>query len=326
MVELKMSRTKLSILCLIASFSMCFFVQGSLSQEGLDENTTYRISVDEEGSATWVIERRFILSNEDEVTIFQSYISDFENQKQKYLEEFSNETRILVERGSLITGRSMKAENFDITVGLLQSTSASYGVIRFQYDWISFAKIESERLVVGDVFEGGFYLYKDDSLIVEYPQKFGIQAVSPLPDENRKSENSLLWYGRRNFGGGEPTIILTSADIVDASGNENNLLPIFGVIVFVILASLGALLFFKRRKSKKKVIGNSLVKDKFEIKSDEDKVIELLHNVGGQIYQSMINKELGFSKAKTSLLLNDMENKGLVKRKKMGREVVVTLL
>lgn len=30
----------------------------------------------------------------------------------------------------------------------------------------------------------------------------------------------------------------------------------------------------------------------------------------------MITKELGFFKSKTSLLLNDMENKGLVRRKK----------
>ena len=82
----------------------------------------------------------------------------------------------------------------------------------------------------------------------------------------------------------------------------------------------------QKRKGKKRVVTGSLEKEKFEIKSDEDRVVELLHNVGGQIYQSMITKQLGCSKAKTSGLLKGMEKKGLVKRKKMGREVIVTLL
>ena len=320
-----MSRFRISVLFLVVLVSNCLFVQGGLGQEGLDESTTYQISVDEDGSANWVIERRFILSNVDEVAIFQSYISEFENQKGTYLEEFSNETQILVERGSLITGRSMRAENFDVTVGLLETATASYGVIKFQYDWVGFAKIEEGRIAVGDVFEGGFYLYKDDTLIIHYPQEFGIQAVSPLQDEARESEQALLWYGRRNFGGGEPTIILTSANIESENTLQNSMVLIFAVILVVILIII-MLWILRRRNGKKKLGIGSLKKEKFEIKSDEDKVLELLHNSGGQIYQSMITKQLDFSKAKTSILLKGMEKTGLVKRKKMGREVLVTLL
>lgn len=327
MVKLKMSLPNISTLCLIVLFTICVFVQGVLSQEGLDENTTYQISVDVDGSATWVVERRFILSNEDEVAIFQSYISEFDDQKEVYLEEFSNETQILVERGSLITGRSMRAENFDVTVGLLESATASYGVIKFQYDWVGFAKVEGERIAVGDVFEGGFYLYRDDTLIVKYPQEFGILAVSPLPDEDRGSEQALLWYGRRNFGGGEPTIILTSANLERGSNIDDYMLPI---LIIVLIVPLSFVIFWVFRKRKKRVltegINRPLNKDRLEIKSDEDKVVELLREVGGQIYQSTVTKRLGFSKAKTSILLKRMEDKGLVKRKKYGREVVVTLV
>jgi len=325
MVELKMLRPRIYALCFLALFSSSLLVQVGVSQEGLAESTTYQIAVDGAGSATWVIERRFILSTEEEVAIFQSYISEFESQKQAYLEEFSNETKVLVERGSLITGRSMRAENFDVTIGLLETVTASYGVIKYQYDWVGFAKIEEERIAIGDVFEGGFYLYKEDTLIVKYPQEFGIQAVSPLPDDNRENEQALLWYGRRNFGGGEPTIILTTANVESGNILQNNLLPIFAVVLVVFLI-FGAFWFLKKRKGKKRVVNGSLEKEKFEIKSDEDKVVELLHDVGGQIYQSMITKQLGCSKAKTSGLLKGMEKKGLVKRKKMGREVVVTLL
>jgi len=325
MVELKMLRQKIFGLCLLALFSSSLFIQFGICQEGLEESTTYQISIDGAGSATWIIERRFILSSEEEVTIFESYIIEFESQKVEYLEEFSNETEILVDRGSLITGRSMRAENFDVTIGLLETATASYGVIKFQYDWIGFAKIEEERIAVGDVFEGGFYLYKDDTLIVEYPQEFSIQAVSPLPDEERESEQALLWYGRRNFGGGEPIIILITANIESENNLQNSMLLIFAVILIVLLIFI-MLWVFRRRNGKKKLVNGSLKKEKFEIKSDEDKVVELLHNIGGQIYQSMITKRLEFSKAKTSILLKGMEKKGLVKRKKMGREVIVTLL
>ena len=219
----------------------------------------------------------------------------------------------------------MRAENFDVTIGLLETATASYGVIKFQYDWVGFAKIEEERIVIGDVFEGGFYLYKDDALIVDYPQEFDIQAVSPLQDETRESEHSLLWYGRRNFGGGEPTLILTSANIKSENVFQTSVVLII-TIIFVVLLIFIIFWILRRRKSKKKLGIGSLKKEKFQIKSDQDKVLELLHNSGGQIYQSMITKRLDFSKAKTSILLKGMEKRGLVKRKKMGRELLVTLL
>lgn len=266
MVELKMLQHKLFVLCLLAVLSLCLFVQIGVAQEGLEESTTYQISVDKDGLGTWVIERRFILNNADEVAIFQSYILEFENEKQVYLEEFSNETQILVERGSLITGRNMRAENFDVTIGLLETATASYGVIKFQYDWVGFAKIEGDRISIGDVFEGGFYLYKDDTLIVEYSREFDIQAVSPLPDDNRESEQTLLWYGRRNFGGGEPTIILTSVNAGSGIGFDNYLLLIL-VIGLVALLVFVILWLVKKSKRKKKVSNKSLSQEHFEIKS-----------------------------------------------------------
>jgi uncharacterized membrane protein len=321
-----MSKATITLIFLLILVVPCLFSQLGLTQEELDESTTYQISINSDASAHWIIERRFILNNQEEVTIFQNYISEFDTKKDIYLEDFANETQILVERGNLISGRSMKAEYFDVTVGLLETATAIYGVIKFEYDWTGFAKIEEERLVVGDVFEGGFYLYKDDTLIVNYPNKFGLQAVSPLPDDERPNEQSLLWYGRRNFGGGEPTIILTTEKLENDPLLQNNIFLIIGVAAIIILVIFVAYWLYKHQKNKRQRFSKSVENKKFEIKSDEDKVVELLEKTGGQIYQSMITKQLAFSKAKTSLLLTEMEKKGLVKRKKMGREVIVTLL
>jgi uncharacterized membrane protein len=83
--------------------------------------------------------------------------------------------------------------------------------------------------------------------------------------------------------------------------------------------------FLLKPKHNKKMGAKSLDKNKFEIKSDEEKVMDYLNKSGGKVYQSMITKKLGFSKAKTSILLQRMEKKGLVNRKKTGREILVVV-
>lgn len=43
-------------------------------------------------------------------------------QKEEYLEKFSNETQALVDRASIITVRSMRAENFAIYIDILENS------------------------------------------------------------------------------------------------------------------------------------------------------------------------------------------------------------
>ena len=119
------------------------------------------------------------------------------------------------------------------------------------------------------------------------------------------------------MGAGEPTVILRTA--IDY-------LPLIaGVFLMADLGSAG-FWFLRFRKGVKKGVEEAPPKETFEVKTDEERVVELLRSVGGQIYQSMIINRLGFSKAKTSMLLKAMEEKGLVKRKRMDREMLVTLL
>jgi uncharacterized membrane protein len=61
------------------------------------------------------------------------------------------------------------------------------------------------------------------------------------------------------------------------------------------------------------------------VEDDEQKVTAMLQRTGGSTLQSNITREFGFSKAKTSQLLDTMEKKGKVTRQKKGREKIVTL-
>lgn len=312
---------------LILLLSVFFLFGIVFCQDQLEESTSTKIEVRIDGSAAWIIERRFLLKTEEDVSIFEQYISEFEAQKEVYLEEFSNKTRELVDRASVITGRSMTAENFQISISILETATGSYGVIIYQYDWIGFAKTEDKRITIGDVFEGGFYLYQDDTLVIEYPSGYVVNAVSPSPDDTRKSDRTLTWYGRRNFGAGEPTVILEeeTSNILDTL--QDYLLLIVGLFV---IAGVGFTSFYFFKKSRKKGKGDveePLLQATLEkMEDDEDKVIRLLESAGGQLFQSLIAKHCGFSASKTSELLTTMENKGIVTRRKKGREKLVTLI
>jgi len=61
------------------------------------------------------------------------------------------------------------------------------------------------------------------------------------------------------------------------------------------------------------------------IESDEEKIIKVIRNSGGVLNQTAIAEQCRFSKAKTSQLLASLEQKGVIKRFKKGRDKIVTL-
>jgi len=312
----------------IAFFVLLLVIVGSpietvLCQDQLEESTTFEIDVRIDGSATWTIERRFLLKTEEDETMFQQYISEFEAQKEASIETFSNKTRELVNRASVITGRSMRAENFEIVISLLETAAGPYGVIKYQYDWMGFAKVEDQRLKIGDIFEGGFYLYRDDTLVIRNPSGYVIVAVSPTPDDTRESDRTLTWYGRRNFGAGEPTVILEKRIPTIMDTLKEHAALIVALIVVAGIGSASLWLFKFRKKDEAKGFPQQVA---LGIEDDEDKVVRLLKGAGGQLYQSTITRQFGFSKSKTSELLTVMEKRGIVKRQKKGREKLVTLI
>jgi len=300
---------------LILFFTALFLPLGTiLGQDQLEWNTTYKIEVHDDGSAAWAIERRALLQTLAEEENFGYYHSI------EYFEKLINETRELVNMASIVTNRSMNAENFKITTSIEKTVTGSYGLIKYQYDWIGFAEVEDEHITIGDAFLEGPYLSRDDILIVEYPADYIVVTVLPKPDDTRDFDRTLMWYGPRNFGEGEPTVILGKRNILWGY------MPLIIGLVIAGIAGIGSagLWLFKFRKREAGVIVPA-PEAKLEIENDEEKVIKLLKEAGGALYQSTITKQLGFSKSKTSGLLKNMEKQGVVRRQKKGREKLVTL-
>ena len=106
--------------------------------------------------------------------------------------------------------------------------------------------------------------------------------------------------------------------------NEHMLL-IVGVVA-VGGASFSGWWFFRHRKKGKPKPIVQAERPAIEAEDDEERVIRLLRASRGSLYQATITERCGFSKTKTSLLLTTMERKGIVRRKKKGRNKLVTLI
>ncbi|MCA6214658.1 MarR family transcriptional regulator [Thermococcus bergensis] len=138
-----------------------------------------------------------------------------------------------------------------------------------------------------------------------------LSPIVPSPDKVESTGNALiLEWKKTDVRPGEEFYF-----IVGFSGEVTNQFPLAMFLATIFIAFLGG--FFAgtiyRRKEKTLI----------DLRSDEEKVLELLRE--GPLYQSDLVKRLGFSKAKVSLLLKDMEKKGLIERVKEGRTYLVRL-
>ena len=279
----------------------------------------YRIEVRVDGSATWVIEHRFLLETEYDETLFRqlsnwTYFGDV----------FIKNVSALVNVARLKTGRAnMSVANFKMTVSIFNS----YRAVKYQFDWIGFAEIEGTRIRIGDVFKvDGLFLYGDGTLNIMYPTGYVVESVSPKP--NVESDRTLTWYEVENFGTGEPAVVLNERALSITDMLKSNV-PI--IVTLIALAGIGStsVWFFKfRKKEKREAIGPvpHIPSIALGIEDDEEKVVALLKSAGGRLYQSILANQCGFSRSKTSKLLTLMEEKGKIRRQKKGREKMVTLI
>ncbi|USG99561.1 MarR family transcriptional regulator [Thermococcus argininiproducens] len=138
-----------------------------------------------------------------------------------------------------------------------------------------------------------------------------LSPIVPSPDKVESSGNALvLEWKKQEVRPGEEFYFITGF-----SGEVSNEFPLLYFVVPVLIAFVGGFLAGILYKGKEK--------STVDLRSDEEKVIGILRE--GPMYQSELVKRLGFSKAKVSLLLKDMEKKGLIERIKEGRTYLVKL-
>ena len=110
----------------------------------------------------------------------------------------------------------------------------------------------------------------------------------------------------------------------------NALLPaesIVGFIISVVMAAFGIfLIVLSRKEAKSKVIENKKIEGVVKmLSSDEKAVYDTILSADGTIFQSELVEKSSLDKVRVSRVLDRLEGKGLIERKRRGMSNVIVL-
>ncbi|MDF1557493.1 MAG: hypothetical protein P1P80_04845 [ANME-2 cluster archaeon] len=293
----------------------------------------YTFDLDADGEAWYVIEYRTLLDSQARIEEFNDFKQVVEGNT-THKTEFETNMRNIVSQAGIATSRPMTASDFDISVSVQNTATGNYGIARYSFKWSHMAEVSDSTIFFGDVFFGSQYISNGDIFVVKIPPGYRVSRTTPQPDIQRKDE--LIWNGPWTFNSGEPEVIF----------NKGTSWSLVAGILVLLFVGAGAIIFMRKKshqegsnsiiEPRKRVtledeelksleVPHAPVSSNMILESDEDMIISMLKEAGNAMMQSEIVKMSGFSKSKTSALLNRMADDGLIQRIKKGRENLVRL-
>ena len=134
----------------------------------------------------------------------------------------------------------------------------------------------------------------------------------------------LILFPNLNYNESMPNIQLNL-------GSEGSTLPI-SLLVFLPAIFLVLLFIFTRRRSEREISREVREAERIEeqVKRDElpedlKEIVEIIRKEGGRITQKDLRKKLGYSEAKVSLMIADLERRGVVEKVRRGRGNIIFL-
>lgn len=97
----------------------------------------------------------------------------------------------------------------------------------------------------------------------------------------------------------------------------------FGLLADVALFGFGLFLFLKRTPEQK--LAGKARRSARQLGGEEGKAFDIIAQAGGMIFQNELVEKLGVSKVKVTRVLDKLEAKGLVERRRRGMTNVVVL-
>ncbi len=280
---------------------------------GLGPTVTYTISLQEDGSAIWNMEYRTPLLSQGDIASFQNYSGQIQAVS---LPDYTELMKKSATDASIATGRPVGVSDFSADAAVQSGPTGSYGVVHYRCLWSGFAS-RGDLLTVGDVFVGGLYLGKDHALVIRPPPGFSVADASPQPD---RSQDGLVWYGMRSFGAGEPRVVLRKDPI-----------PWIPVLLVLGVAGLAIGIYASRRRFSgvSPVSGGGAAPEPVDPRTAmelEDRVLALLRERGGSLFQSEIVDVLALPKSTVSEAINRLHEKNRIEKVRKGRENLIRLV
>lgn len=299
-------------LLLLAPVVLVLIVSGQAVPGEQGPLVTYTISLGGDGSAIWNMEYRTPLLSAGDQASFRNFSDQIQS---LYLPDFTELMKKSAAEASTATGRPVGVTDFSADSAVQSGPTGSYGVVHYRCRWTGFAE-QGESLQIGDVFVGGLYLGKDHALVIRPPPGFSATEVSPPPDLER---DGLVWYGLRSFGAGEPRVVL---------GKE----PVPWIPILLLLGGAGLALgiFASRRRFRRlpppaEPGGGEGPAEPATALELDDRILALLGEKGGSLFQSEIVGTLGLPKSTVSEAVNRLHEAGKIEKVKKGRENLIRL-
>jgi uncharacterized membrane protein len=280
---------------------------------GQGPSVTYTISLREDGSAVWNMEYRTPLLSDGDLASFQNYSDQIQAVS---LPDYTALMKRSAAEASIATGRPVGVSDFTADAAVQSGPTGSYGVVHYRCTWSGFART-GDSLNVGDVFVGGLYLGKDHALVIRPPSGFAVADASPQPD---RVQEGLVWYGLRSFGAGEPRVVLRREPV-----------PLIPALLILCVAGLVTGIYAFRRRSHRSTpqpeSGQALPSVAPAIDMElEDRILGLLAERGGSLFQSEIVEGLGLPKSTVSEAVNRLHDSGRIEKVRKGRENLIRLV
>ena len=297
------------------------------------DGVVLRVALDENGTATWTIEYRVRLDDENATAAFDSLRSDVQTNRTGFRERFAARMARTVAAAENETGREMALRNVSVTAERRQLPQ-TYGVVSYRFEWTNFARVEGERLVAGDAV-GGIFLDAESRLVVAWPA--GYEATSVRPGGYEDRDGAVAWAGPVDFGPNEPRTVVQPA--ASGGGGSVPVGLVAGAVGLLSLVAAGGYVYRRRERGAggaeptggAEIAGAGDEADDAdeappeELLSPEERVLRFVCENGGRVKQQAVVSEFDWTAARTSQVVGSLREDGRVETFRLGRENVITL-
>lgn len=353
----------LACLCLVVLGGLP--LTGAQSTPGPGESSTQTdliVQLEADGDARWTVETRLRIEGQNETRAFRNLGRQFvagDRQVPEGPESFGRiATRVSAETGREMAveelNRSWRIENESSRPGQTATANASVGVLSFSFTWTNFARTAGDRVVVGDAFETGDRwlpeLRAGQRLVIRAPENYSITRANV-----GHTRTTLSWEGPTEFEPDALRVTFTSTKETTREPDEPlqwslpiSLEGLLAVLAAVVVAAVAYGVTRRSATEDGTAVDRStadptadrptpspsgetddetdpLAGVDEDLLSDEERIERHLQSAGGRMKQAEIVERTGWSNAKVSQVLSQMDEDGRVDKLRIGRENLISL-
>jgi len=179
------------------------------------DRLTIEVTVHPNGSATWTFRYERVLANASEREAFESYAGQVRGEETALFSGFREDARLLAEAGAAAANRSAVARDFRRDAFVRSGVSTDFSLVTLTFRWDGFARTDGDRVIAGDVFEGGLYLGPGEEFVVRAGADLAFAAVDPpttqSDPESLRDSRSVAREGEREFLDRRPRVAFEPA-------------------------------------------------------------------------------------------------------------------